>query len=179
MRSKRLTDKIQNQKDGLKLIMNELGKVLKYSPKQMEFSHQFIEDGALIHKMAEVAVAKACGLTMCPTGSYQDYTNGYDLKTGVVSDATKRSTKKTKRGVTIMGIEQKKKGLYIIISDPLVNEVYFFRVPKSVYAGKTNIFFNFKPEGGPSECREFMKGKKTITWQLWNECRVASIKDLR
>jgi hypothetical protein len=176
-KSRRITDKIGNQKNGLKLIMNELGKCFRYSQEQMEFANRFIDDGALIHKMAEHAIAKACGLTMCPDGSYQDFTNGWDVKTGVVGDSTKK-TKKTGRGSTIQGIKNKKKGLYIIIADPIVNEVYFFKVPKRVYKDKTEIYFNFRPEGGPRTPKEYFRGQKTITWQLWNECRVKRIKDL-
>jgi hypothetical protein len=177
MNKKRLTDKTGNQKEGLKLIMNELGKVFGYTPSQMKFAERFIEDGALIHKMAEHAVAKECGLTMCTRGSYQDFTNGWDLKTGVVGDSLKKE-RETDRGLAIQGIANKKKGLYIIISDPLVNEVYFFKVPKKVYEGKKEIYFNFRPEGGPREPLEYKNGKKTITWQLWNNCRVERIKDL-
>lgn len=177
IKSRRITEKDPNQKQGLKLIMRELGKALNYSKTEMEFAEKFIDDGALIHKMAEVAIARACGLKMCPIGKHQDYTNGWDTKTGVVGDHQKGVGRKTGRGVTISEIQQKKKGLYIIISDPLVNQVYLFKVPKKVFKDRKYIFFNFRPEGGPRPSKEFRLGEKTITWQLWHEYRVKSIKD--
>jgi hypothetical protein len=116
---------------------------------------------------------------MCPDGSYQDFTNGWDVKTGVVGDHTRGVGRETGRGVTIQGIQNKRKGLYIIISDPLVNEVYLFKVPKSVFKDKKDIFFNFRPEGGPRPVKQFYRGEKTITWQIWNECRVNKISEFK
>jgi hypothetical protein len=178
-KSRRLTDKEGNQKDGLKLLMSEFGKAFKYSPSQMKFAERFIEDGALIHKMAEHAVAKVCKLTMCPVGKFQDYTNGWDCKTSVVSDHQRGLKNQTGRGATITDIKQKKNGLYIILADPIVNEVYFFKVPKRVFKDKREIYFNFRPEGGPRPAKKIFRGEKTVSWQLWNECRVESMKDFK
>jgi hypothetical protein len=72
---------------------------------------------------------------------------------------------------------KKKKGLYIFLADPIVNEVYLFKVPKRVFKDRNYIFFNFKPTGGPREPKQFLRGEKTVTWQVWNECRVERIKD--
>lgn len=162
------------------IIIKELCKAMRTSKQETRFYLRAAKHGVIaVETLLEMAIAKVGGLTRCNKNG-RDFTDGSDAKKGIVYAHTHGKNGYVDRGVTINNLKNKRGILRIVIADPWTEELYYFRVPRSLYVGKTELNFNFSANGadGIAKTRMYVNGKPTISWKLWNNYRVYSFKEL-
>jgi len=162
------------------IIIKELCKAMKTSKQETKFYLRAAKHGVIaVETMLEMAIAKVGGLTRSNKNG-RDFTDGSDAKKGVVYAHTHGKNGYVDRGVTINNLKNKRGILRIVIADPWTEELYYFRVPRSLYVGKTELNFNFSATeaDGKAKTRKHVGGKLTQSWKLWNNYRVNTFKEL-
>jgi hypothetical protein len=156
------------------LIIKELCKNLKFSKQKTNLYIDAAKHGVIaVESLLEQAIAKVGQLERCNKDG-RDFKDGSDAKKAIVGPNLE---------VTIKNLKNKKGILRIMIANPQPagypdnEQLYYFRVPYSLYAGKGGLKIRFNIFSGCDDTK-YRNGEVTMTWQLWNKYRVYSFKEL-
>lgn len=157
------------------IILLNLYKYAGYTDNDLPTLKKGVSQGDIaIESLVENAISKTGKLKRVKI-------NGMDFEDG--SDAKKTSVMnqygetRFERGAAV-STKNKQGTLRIVVSEPLTNEVYFFKIPPEFYvnvnkARASSIRIKFSNEGGPPK---FTK-KNFVVQQLWSY-RVKTFKEL-
>lgn len=175
-----------NVAEGDVLMIRLLGEELGYSENKIQFLCDEALDGVIaVESLLEKAISRIGGIARSNKDG-EDFIDGSDAKkaTATVKDANTGT-----RAASISGVKNKKGLLRVAISEPLKNEVYFFKIPQEEYKNKEQLTIMFHRNGGPPDAvrraslsssvwSKPLKEDNTFSTRVWTKYQVATFKEL-
>ena len=135
----------QNVADGDVLIINELSEYLKYTDVQTKFLVDLAKKGIIaVETLLEEAISKV-GKIKRSNKDGEDFVDGSDAKKAVV---TLKDANTGERAASIGNVGNKKGILRVLVSEPMTEQLFFFKIPNREIKGKNSIKISFSREGG-------------------------------
>jgi hypothetical protein len=154
------------------LIVEELMKHLRYTPEERKLILKMTKKGMIaVETMLEEAISRIGKLPRSSHGHGEDFIDGTDAKKGVVSN---NDTDTRTKAVTIGSIANKIGDLRVMVSDPLTQKLFYFRIPNRELKNKPNIKIFFGQNG---DCPKKPK-MNTFSGKCWLKYQVNSFREL-
>jgi len=171
-----------NTVDGDTLIINALAKQLRYDKTKTKTMLELAKHGVIaVETFVELAISKVGKLERSNVDG-QDFVDGSDAKKGTVHTHSHGKKTHLTRECVISNLKNKNGALRVVIADPFVKDVFYFKIPHEEIKGRKQINFIFNFFGGKPEKfnnPSFSSNEDTtLSWRLWNEYRVNTFKEL-
>jgi hypothetical protein len=170
-----------NSSQGDLLLLKEFLPHLGYTKKEEKTILEMASWGGIaVETCFEQAISAVSGVKRSLKNG-EDFVNGWEAKKAV---ASVNDAKVLSRAANIGNIEHKNGIILVAVADPLVNKVYFFRIPQKEVIKKRRIQnmgkwrgslkIMFSKYGGPPDFR----GKNSFSYRAWNEYQVRNFFEL-
>ena len=158
--------------DGDALIITKLSKYLRYSKDEIKTLVKASKKGIIaVETLVEEAISKVAKVKRSSIDG-EDFVNGWDAKKGTVNWHGAGSKSPIRK--CSIGTKNKTGDLVCVIADPIANEIFYFKIPKSEYCDFPQVKITFSDTGGmPSSLRE-----GGFSWKMWNLYRKKSFREL-
>jgi hypothetical protein len=180
----------ENTIAGDMLLVEELTKRLNIPVSERKTFISACKYGMIaVESMLERAISYV-GRIQGSTIDGQDFVDGTDAKKVIVTINDKSTMA---RVATIGNVAKKNGALRVMVADPLVNENYYFLIPKKECTGKLTVKIFFDKKGGPPKSllqknqeiiKAYERGEQVdfntmeFTTKAWLKYRVFSFDDL-
>jgi hypothetical protein len=170
----------KNAVDGDVLILTELAKHLRIRKSKLPELIKIAKWGGLaIETFFEQAISKVAKVARSNKNG-EDFVNGWEAKKCTVSFHTHGKKKSINREATVGNLHAKHGDVLIIVADPLVNQLFYFKVPKHEIKDRKSITITLNTSGGELVNFRKVNGslENSFSWRLWNRYRCKNFRDL-